>query len=193
VIRFGILCLRILLAAFSVFMLWQSFLLVSSIVKDPPAVSLGAVLFESIRLNFYILSVFTLCFAWPLHRLLPDSYYKAVRSKSFASACRILRIEMFRSFLTRTIWNSQLSKTLLYNRLMFDGTRRGLAQYDNNTRRAEFIHAAAFIASLAVSLYIGISAAPLLAAGVVLVNVVWNFYPTILQRHQRSKLLAMRK
>jgi hypothetical protein len=190
---FRILSLQILLIALSGFMLWRSTSVVCWIVEHPHPTSFGAVLVQSIRLDFYILSIFAICFAWPVHRLLPDSYYEAVRSKSFASACKILRIELFRTLLRRTIWNARISKRLLYNRLIFDGTRRGLAQYDNNTRRAEFIHTAAFVIILAVSLYIGIYADPLLAIGVGLVNVVWNFYPTILQRYQRSKLLAMRK
>ncbi|MGZ5518483.1 MAG: glycosyl-4,4'-diaponeurosporenoate acyltransferase CrtO family protein, partial [Limisphaerales bacterium] len=83
-----------------------------------------------------------------------------MRSKSFAFACKLLRIELFRTLLRRTFWNARLSRRLFYNRLIFDGTRRGLAQYDNNTRRAEFIHTVAFITILPVSLYIGISADP---------------------------------
>ncbi len=162
-------------------------------VEHSQPASLGAILLESILLNFYILSIFVIGFAWPMYRLLPDSYYEAVRSKSFASACKILRIELFRTLLRRTVWNPRISKRLLYDRLIFDGTRSGLAQYDNNTRRAEFIHTAAFVISLPVALYLGISADPLLAIGVGLVNVVWNFYPAMVQRNQRSKRLATRK
>jgi hypothetical protein len=169
-------------------MLWRASLLVNEIVEQPQPVSLGAVLVQSILLNFYILGIYFVGFAWPLHRLLPDSYYEAVRSKSFASACKILRIELFRTFLRRTVWRTRLSKRLFYNRLIFDGTRSGLAQYDDKTRRAEFIHGTAFVTSLPVSLYIGMSADPLLAVGVGLVNVVWNFYPAMLQRYQRAKL-----
>ena len=148
-----ILSLQILLTALSPFALWRSSLLVCWIVEHPHPASLGAVLIQSIRLNFYILSIFVICFAWPVHRLLPDSYYEAVRSKSFAYACKILGIEPFRTLLRRTIWNARTSKIFF-----FDGTRRGLAQYDNNTRRAEFIHAAAFVIILAVSFYLGICA-----------------------------------
>jgi hypothetical protein len=51
----------------------------------------------------------------------------------------------------------------------------------------------AFVTIVLVSLYIGMSADPLLAAGVVFVSVVFNFYPTMLQRYNRSRLLAVRK
>jgi hypothetical protein len=46
----------------------------------------------------------------------------------------------------------------------------------------------AFVVILLASFHIGMSGDPLLAMAVFLVNVVWNFYPAILQRYQRSRL-----
>jgi hypothetical protein len=187
-IKFRTLLLKSLLTLLSGFMLWRSVVLVSRFVKPPPPASIGIVLFQSVRLNFYMINIFAVCFAWPVHRLFPDSYYEAVRSKAFASVCTLLRIEQFRNLPRRTIWGARNSK-----RFFFNGTRRGLAQFDQNTRRAEFIHPMAFACILLASLYIGMVADPLLAAGALLVNVVWNFYPILLQRCHRSRLLAMRR
>jgi hypothetical protein len=119
VVRFRILLQKILLTALSGFVIWRSALLVSWLVEQPHPASIGTVLIQSIRLNFYIINIFVICLAWPVHRLFPDSYYEAVCSKSFASACTILRIEQFRKLLRRTIWSARNSK-----RFFFDGTRR---------------------------------------------------------------------
>jgi len=187
-LRFSILLQKVLLTALSVFFIWRSAVLLSWLVQRPQPASISTVLFQSIRLDFYLLGIFAICFAWPIHRLLPDSYYEAVRSESFASVCTFLRIKQFRKLLRLTFWRAWLSK-----RFLFDGTRSGLARFDQNTRKAEFIHTMAFIVILLASLHIGMSGDPLLAVAVFLVNVVWNFYPAVLQRYQRSRLRAVRK
>ena len=187
-LRFRILLQKVLLTALSGFFIWRSAVLLSWLVQRPQPASISTVLIQSILLDFYLLGIFSMGFAWPIHRLFPDSYYEAVRSESFASVCASLRIKQFRKLLRLTIWRTWLSR-----RFFFDGTRSGLARYDQNTRRAEFIHTMAFAVILLASLHIGMSGDPLLAVAVFLVNVVWNFYPTILQRYQRSRLLAVRK
>ena len=179
---------KVLLTAVSGFFIWRSAVLLSWLVQHSQPTSISTVLIQAIRLDFYLLSIFAICFAWPIHRLFPDSYYEAVRSESFASFCTFLRIKQFRKLLRLMFWRPWLSK-----RLFFDGTRSGLAQFDQNTRRAEFIHTVAFVVILLASLHIGMSGRPLLAVAVFLVNVVWNLYPTILQRYHRSRLRAVRK
>ena len=179
---------KVLLTALSGFFIWRSAVLLSWLVQHSQPSSISTVLIQAVRLDFYLLSIFAVCFAWPIHRLFPDSYYEAVCSESFASVCTSLRIKQFRKLLRLTFWRPWLSK-----QFFFDGTRSGLARYDQNTRRAEFIHTLAFAVILLASLYIGMSGDSLLAGAVFLVNVVWNFYPVILQRYQRSRLLAARK
>jgi hypothetical protein len=187
-LRFSILLQKALLTALSGFFIWRSAVLLSWLVQRPQPASISTVLIQSIHLDFYLLGIFTVCFAWPIHRIVPDSYYEAVRSESFASVCTFLRIKQFRKLLRLTFWRPWLSK-----RFFFDGTRSGLARYDQNTRRAESMHTAAFVVILLASLHIGMSGDPLLAVAVFLVNVVWNFYPAILQRYQRSRLRAVRR
>jgi hypothetical protein len=186
-LKFRILSQKVLLTALSGFFIWRSAVFLSWLVQNPQSASVSTVLFQSIRLDFYLLGIFAICFAWPIHRLFPDSYYEAVRSQSFASLCTFLRIKQFRKLLRLIFWRPWLSK-----RFFFDGTRSGLAQYDQNTRRAEFIHTMAFVVILLASLHVGVSGDPLLAVAVFLVNVVWNFYPAVFQRYQRSRLPAVR-
>jgi hypothetical protein len=187
-LRFRTFLQKVLLTAWSGLFIWQSAVLLSWLVRHPQPASIGIVLIQSIRLDFYLLNIFAICFAWPIHRLFPDSYYEAVRSESFASVCTFLRIKQFRKLLRLTFWRAWLSK-----RFFFDGTRNGLAKFDQNTRRAEFIHTVAFVVILLASLRIGMSGDRLLAGAVFLVNVIWNFYPVILQRYQRSRLPTTRK
>jgi hypothetical protein len=145
-------------------------------------------LIQSVFLNLFITGIFLIGYAFPVHRLFPDSYYAAVCSEAFASACSILRIEQFRKLLRRTFWGARFNK-----RHFFDGTRRGFAQFDKNTRISESSHTLAFVTILLVSVYLGIVADPLLAVGVILVDLGFNFYPAMLQRYHRARLLAVRK
>ena len=187
-LRSRILLQKVLWTALSGFCIWRSAVLLSWLIQQPQPASIGTVLLQSIHLNIYLLYSFVICVAWPIHRLFPDSYYEAVRSKSFASVCTCLRIRQFKKLLRLTIWRAWLSKLFF-----FDGTRSGLTQFDQNTRRAEFIHTAAFAVILLAALYIGMSGDARLAVGVFLANAVWNVYPAILQRYQRSRLRAVRK
>src|SRR5688572_24187854 len=114
--RFGILLQKVLLTALSGFFIWRSAVLLSWLVQHPQPASSSTILIQSIRLDFYLLGIFAICFAWPFHRLVPDSYYEAVRSQSFASVCRFLRIKQFRKLLRLTFWRPWLSK-----RFFFDG------------------------------------------------------------------------
>jgi len=187
-LKFRILLQRVLLSALSAFFIWRSAVFLPWLVKHPQPASISTILIQSVRLDFYLLGMFAIGFAWPIHRIFPDLYYESVHSESFASVCTFLRIKQFRRLLRLTFWRPWLSK-----QFFFDGTRNGLAQFDQNTRRAEFIHAAAFVVILLACLYIGMSGDHLLAVAAFLVNVVWNFYPVILQRYQRSRLRVARK
>ena len=77
-LRFGILLQKVLLTVLSGFFIWRSAVLLSWLVQRPQPASISTVLIQSIRLDFYLLTIFVICFALLIHRLFPDSYYEAV-------------------------------------------------------------------------------------------------------------------
>jgi hypothetical protein len=177
---------RVLLITLSGFLIWQSGQLVSSITGQIRSASAGSIAIESILLNLFITGIFLVGYALPIHRLLPDSYYTSVKSKSFASACAILRVESFRKVVRLTFWGARSNK-----RHFFNGKRNGFAEFERNTRISESGHTLAFVAIALVSIYIGAAADPILAIATTLVNVVFNFYPAVLQRCHRLRLQAI--
>jgi len=177
---------KLLLVVFSIFLIWQSTQLVSNIAQRTNPGTLGEILLQSIFLNLFITGIFLIGYALPLHKLIPSSYYNAVKSKSFASACAILKIDLFQKFLRLTFWTSRNNKKHFFN-----GRRSGLIQFELNTRISESGHTFAFVAVLVVLFYIGIVSNIQLAIVSILINIIFNFYPAMLQRYNRARLQSV--
>jgi hypothetical protein len=73
----------------------------------------------------------------------------------------------------------------------FDGTRSGLAEFDRQTRQAEFGHFGALIAVQIMLVILGIHGFTWVFAIGTVINAVGNFYPIVLQRTHRSQLMRM--
>jgi hypothetical protein len=174
---------KLLLVVFSIFLIWQSTQLGSGIAQRTSPQTLREILTQSILLNLFITGIFLVGYALPLHKLLPASYYNSVKSQSFATACAILKIELFRKIIRLTFWSPRNNKKHFFN-----GLRSGFAQFERNTRISESGHTFAFVIILVVSLYIGFFANIRLAIITTLINVIFNFYPAMLQRYNRARL-----
>jgi len=174
---------KLLLVVFSIFLIWQSNQLVSNITQRTYPTTLSVFLLQSILLNLFITGIFLIGYAFPLHKLIPISYYNSVRSQSFATTCTILGIEYFRKIIRLTFWRPRNNKKHFFN-----GLRSGLVEFDRNTRISESGHTFAFIIILVVSFYIGVVANIFLAILTTLINIIFNFYPAMLQRYNRARL-----
>jgi hypothetical protein len=177
---------KLLLVSFSAFLIWQSIQLVRNIAQGTHPTTLGDILTQAILLNLFITGIFLVGYALPLHRLLPDSYYRSVGSKAFSSACSILKMELFRKMLRLTFWSPRNNRKHFFN-----GRRSGLAQFEMNTRISESSHVLALAIIATVSFYFAFVANINLAVIATLINVVFNFYPAMLQRYHRSRLQIM--
>jgi ABC-type multidrug transport system fused ATPase/permease subunit len=177
---------KCLLVSFSAFLIWQSIQLVGNIAQGDHSTTLGDILAQAILLNLFITGIFLVGYALPLHRLLPDSYYRSVGSKAFSSACSILKMELFRKMLRLTFWGPRNNRKHFFN-----GRKSGLAQFEMNTRISESSHILAFAIITTVSFYLAAVANNNLAIIATLINVVFNFYPAMLQRYHRSRLQIM--
>jgi hypothetical protein len=177
---------KLLLVSFSAFLIWQSIQLVRNIAQGTHSTTLGDIVGQAILLNLFITGIFLVGYALPLHRLFPDSYFRSVGSKAFSSACSILKMELFRKMLRLTFWSPRNNRKHFFN-----GRRSGLAQFEMNTRISESSHVLAFAIITTVSFYIAFVADINLAVIATLINVVFNFYPAMLQRYHRSRLQMM--
>jgi len=177
---------KLLLVSFSAFLIWQSIQLVRNIAQGTHPTTLSDILTQAILLNLFITGIFLVGYALPLHRLLPDSYYRSVGSKAFSAACSILKMELFRKMLRLTFWGPRNNRKHFFN-----GKKSGLAQFEMNTRISESSHVLAFAIITTVSFYLAAVANINLAIIATLINVVFNFYPAMLQRYHRSRLQIM--
>ena len=177
---------KLLLVSFSAFLIWQSIQLVHNIAQGTHPTTLSDILTQAILLNLFITGIFLVGYALPLHRLLPDSYYRSVGSKAFSAACSILKMELFRKMLRLTFWGPRNNRKHFFN-----GKKSGLAQFEMNTRISESSHVLAFAIITTVSFYLAAVANINLAIIATLINVVFNFYPAMLQRYHRSRLQIM--
>jgi len=177
---------KLLLILLSAFLIWQSIQLVSNIAQRTHSTTLGDLAIQSILLNLFITGIFLIGYALPLNRLFPDSYYKSVESQWFARTCGILQIKLFRKIMRLTFWNARNSRKHFFN-----GTRNGLAEFERNTRISESSHTFAFVCIVAVSFYLGLVGNLHLAIIATLINVIFNFYPAVLQRYHRLRLQTM--
>ena len=177
---------KLLLVSFSGFLIWQSIQLLRNIAQATHATTLGDIFIQAILLNLFITGIFLIGYALPLHRLLPTSYYRSVGSQAFVAACAILQINLFRKIMRITFWGPRNNKKHFFN-----GRRSGLNQFERNTRISESGHAFAFVTITVASFYIASVANIHLAIIVTLINVIFNFYPAMLQRYHRSRLQIM--
>ncbi len=146
----------------------------------------GDLAIQSLLLNLFITGIFLVGYALPLNKLFPDSYYRSVEARWFAVICTLLQIQLFRKAMRATFWNARNNKKHFFN-----GTRNGLAQFERNTRISESSHTLAFLCVFTVSFYLGFVGNTQLAIPAILVNVIFNFYPAVLQRYHRMRLQTM--
>ena len=174
---------KIFLTLASGFLAWQSVGLVANIV-DVQFRSWWVLIFTAWVINMFVTGVFAfMVFAHPAERLLPEAYYRIRNPDALERIHRGLGVDLFRRFLLATFWRGQGQRERYFN-----GQRSGLNVLDEQSRKSEFGHAVPFVVLSLVALYLLIEGMPGLALGVVLINVVGNFYPVLLQRHHRMRI-----
>jgi len=176
---------KILFPLFSLFLLYQSVLLMKQVMSSKPDQFAGTeVWFIAGFLVLCITGIFAFPgFAYPTNRLIPLSYYKIKNPKRLKLFYRILGVNYFRIFLLVFFWGWKKNR-----RKYFDGTRGGIKNFIYQSKQSEFGHLAAFItislASVILLFYKHLQVFLLL----VLLNVVANLYPVILQRYHRIRI-----
>ena len=179
---------KVLLLIASIFLIWQSYRLLLSI-HSINTDSWLLLLFLAWLINMYITGIFAFAgFAFPTQKLLPTSYYNIDQPQKLKQIFKVLKVEVFRKFLLATIWRSKKQREKYFN-----GNASDLLTLDMNAKKSEFGHLFPFFIITAVSGYLLFLSRFKLSFFCMLLNILGNLYPIILQRHHRMRIELIMK
>lgn len=168
----------------SLFLVYNTYKLILIFFQlSPQAFSLFAIILLAAALNLMITGIVAfLGFAYPTNKLLPESYYEIKHPKLLQKTYDLLGIRYFRHFLLLTFYRKA------DNKKYFNGSKKGIQQFSYNTKQSEFGHLIAFLLIIGVSLIILYLGHLQTFLWMQPINIVFNLYPTILQRHHRIRI-----
>lgn len=174
---------RILLTLASAFLIVQSFNLLQFGYgfKTP---LWWVEIIKAMLANLYITGIFAFVgFAYPTRKLLPAAYYEIRKPGRLKKWFQFLKVELFRKFLLASFWKNKKRR-----KQYFDGKAKGLEHFEAETQQAEFGHLWPFIILTGISLYALFKGRIVFALTTMLINVLFNFYPILLQRFHRLRI-----
>lgn len=169
----------------SLFLAYRSYELVRAVFLANPDEFSGLIAFlMALLVNLFITGIFAFPgFVFYTSKILPEKYYQIKDPEALNNWCRWLGIPYFRSFLLFLFWGAQKNR-----KKFFDGTRAGLKNFEMQTRQSEFGHLASFVfVSLSLILLLIKGHVAIVIPGM-LVNMIFNFFPILLQRSHRVQL-----
>ena len=179
---------KILLSIATIFLIWQSYSLLS-IINKLEINSVGLLIFIAWIINLFITGIFAFSgFAFPTQKILPEGYYKISHPKKLKKICKVLRIDLFRQMLLATLWKSKKQRKKYFN-----GKKNGIPNLIEQSKKSEFGHFIPFIIIFFLSAYLVVIGLTKLGVCTFLINFIGNFYPIILQRHHRMRIEIIRK
>lgn len=167
---------------FSSFLVWQSFILVERLLRNQTDNILDKFL-DALFLNLFVTGVFTIVYSFPAYRLLPERYYSIQNPKLLRRVGEIIQMDLFKKLLTNTIWSKKNNK-----RHFFSGFRNGFIDMETATKKSEFGHFLGFCVVMLLTIVMAIKTLYLLAVMIFIVNILFNFYPFMLQRFHRLRV-----
>jgi hypothetical protein len=174
---------KIFLSIASIFLIWQSYLLITQI-HNLETQYWGSLIFVGWIINMFVTGIFAFVgFAFPTERLLPKSYYQVRQPKQIKKWFKTLRVEGFRKFLLLTFWRNKNQQ-----KRYFDGTKAGFDNFVTQSKKSEFGHFLSFIIITFITIYLITIGLWKLAIPTILFNIIGNFYPILLQRHHRMRI-----
>ena len=174
---------KILFTVFSIFLIFQSVKLVS-VISAMPIASLGINILLAALINLFVTGVFAFSgFIYPTERLLPDSYYKVTNVSLQKKMYKFLSVNVFRKFLLATFWRKKEMQ-----KKYFDGTKDGIDNLIVQSKKSDFGHLLPYVILLVLSVYWLVIGKWEVAFVTFLINVIFNFYPIVLQRQHRLRI-----
>lgn len=180
---------KILLSVFSFFLAYQTYKLFYLLVSQSFHLNWSYAFFVACLINLFITGFWAfLGFAYPTHKLLPQRYYNQINLKKVTKWYKLLKGELFRLFLLSTFWKGKKQRAKYFN-----GKSSGIDEMIYQSKQAEFGHLAAFLLILIGCILLSIENYWKTIMICTLINVFFNFYPVLLQRYLRGRILKMKK
>jgi len=173
---------KILHIVFSSFLVWQTLMLVERLLTNQSTDLLDKFL-DAVFVNLFVTGVFTIVYSFPVYRLIPARYYSIHNPRLLKIVGQIIQIDLFKKLLTKTIWNKKQNK-----KYFFSGSRKGFGDLEITTRKSEFGHFVGFCIVMILTILIGFKTDISIAIMIFIVNILFNFYPFMLQRFHRLRL-----
>jgi hypothetical protein len=179
---------KVLFTCFSIFLGVQSIKLIG-FVSMVSVSAWYAHIIIAVLVNLFVTGVFAFAgFVYPTQRLLPDFYYDVENISFQKSLYKYLHVEKFRKFLLATVWRKkEMQKT------HFDGTKSGIDNLILQSKKSEFGHLVPFIILTCIVFYWVVIGKWEVAIWTFIINVIFNLYPIILQRHHRMRIRLIRQ
>ncbi|AKP51158.1 glycosyl-4,4'-diaponeurosporenoate acyltransferase CrtO family protein [Cyclobacterium amurskyense] len=169
----------------ALFLLYFSFTTVRQIVVfGPEKLSLGESFFLGFLINLCVTGIFAFPgFVFPTSKLLPDNYYTIKNSSKLMRLYSILGVKYFQKLLLLFFWGKKANR-----KKFFDGTKNGLERFSYQSKQSEFGHLGPLFVILLVAILMAFSSYYLLVFFIVVINIIGNLYPVILQRYHRIRI-----
>jgi hypothetical protein len=173
---------KALLLLAAVFLFFQTAGLYKTIAAAAPGTWEGGLAWlMAAALNLFATGIWAMAgFALPTSRLLPQSYYAVHHPERLKKWFRWLGVSFFQKALLRTFWGKENNRKRYFN-----GNRGGIEHFVFQTKQSEFGHLGAFFTILVFSALFITQQHWQLAGFTTMINLVFNLYPIILQRHHR--------
>lgn len=181
---------KTLFPLFSLFLLYRSYKLLEYLlaIEDNSLTVFGSAMF-AVLLSMFVTGTFAFVgFAYPTNAVLPSSYYTINNPKLITSFYDRLGVKYFRMILMLTFWGTKKNRKMFFN-----GTKAGIENFVYMTKQSEFGHLGAFIVLLILSIILLIQKHYLLVSVLSVINVIGNFYPIVLQRFHRMRVVRVLK
>jgi len=181
---------KITFSIFSVALIYLSIKLAGALLSPIPRnFNSLEVIKYSFLINLYITGIFAFPgFVFATNRLIGSNYYKLRNPEFLIKIYDFLRVGIFRRLLLFLYWGRKKNSQKYFN-----GTRNGLKKFLYETRQSEFGHLSAFVIITLISIAVMSKRHVLLSSVIMLINIIGNFYPLVLQRYHRIRIEKFKK
>lgn len=176
---------KILFPLFSLFLLYHSIDIMNSLIaSDASSFGMKESFIMAFLLTLFITGIFAFPgFAYPTNKMIGFNYYKLKNPEKLKQVYKVLGVKYFRIFLLIVFWGKDKNRKKYFN-----GTRQGLQNFVYQSKQSEFGHLGAFISILAVSVILLVYGYIILVAMAMMINIIGNLYPILLQRFHRLRI-----
>ena len=176
--------LQLLHILMAVFLVYQSIDLLEGLVMQKEIDHWGVALATSVAVNAFVTGAFAFSgFALPTQNLLPACYYQIKHPAKIKSFYNSIRADVYRKYLIKFIWGKPKKK-----KEYFSGCKSGIKAFIINTHKSEFGHLLSFILITILVTWFLFYKKYWLGFFTQIINIIFNFYPVIIQRHHRARL-----